>query len=180
MKPVFYGIPEWSGKTFRARRTYVCNNCGGLIPSGVIYLRHVMRQGQTKGKDPLYNVHLHLDCQAPWYQPNDQTHRLRNLGLMREPTPHNESTPRSPRFAPAAFFQSKKIGTLQWTPSLLFASRLLQSDRGVPALAEIEHALGMLLTALTEASGNKRKAMRLNNLLAELTGLIDEVTPVHV
>ena len=71
MKRLEYGIQPWSGKTMRARKNYRCDNCGGVIPKGTTYLRHVVRQGANKGKDPLRNVHIHLDCQAPWYHASD-------------------------------------------------------------------------------------------------------------
>jgi len=175
---VSYGIPSWSFKTYTARYNYHCKNCGGLIPSGTKYLRHVERLGANKGVDPLRNVHMHLDCHAPWYQP-EAPHRLKNVGRL----PH-----RMPPVAvhdvgryhhkPSVAVTTSTIGTLQWQPPAELAAKLVAMPNqhiAESAMVEIESTITIVMTALMQATSNKRKAMKLNHLIEEITHLLDPV-----
>jgi hypothetical protein len=166
-----YGILSWSGKTFRARKNYCCRNCGGIIPIGVVYHRDVERLGVRRGKDPLRNVHFHLDCDAPWYQPGD-THRLRSLGRLPYQTPPAEVYDREHGYLkPAIAVTSPTLGNLQWQLPSSIAEKLAfvpEAGLAVSAVAEIEYALQIVLTALVDAHGHKRKSMKLNHLLNEI------------
>jgi hypothetical protein len=46
------------------------------------------------------------------------------------------------------------------------------SPEGPAARAEMETILAVILTALTAATGNKRKAMKVNNLITQLVSEI--------
>ncbi len=172
MKTVTYGIPSWSHKVFKARRTYVCRNCGGLIPSGTIYCRHVVRHGPRKGRDPLENIHVHIDCTAPWFQPDNITHRLQNIARLPLKLPEADAVATMTSFAPALFLQQPHLGTLQWQLPEGFAAKLQAHRSGPAALAEMQTLLGIALTAITKSAGNKRQAMRVNNLITQLVDII--------
>ncbi len=161
-----YGIPSWSHKVYRARATYICRNCGGTIPSGTKYVRHVERLGAEKGKDPLRNVHVHIDCEAPWHVV-DTTPLLTSLGRLPAPT---ECDSGKSRLRPAVYVQHASVGTLQWQmPEVLTAKIASSSEkRAVDTVAEIERALALLLNAIVTVSGSKQKALRLSHLLQEM------------
>ena len=83
-------------------------------------------------------------------------------------------------FAPSLLMQSSTIGTLQWRPSPDLALKLSHASKpghGVAALGEIEHAVGILLTALTESVGDKRRAMKLNHLITEIANSLNPTVP---
>ncbi len=165
------GIPSWSNRIYRARKTYCCDNCGGTIPSGVKYCRHVIRLGLQKFRDPLRNIHVHLDCSAPWYQPDNLTHRLRNLGrLPLSSVPLVDAT--LTQTTPLLSVSSTALGTLLWQPPPDVATKLLGSTLGNAAEAEMEIVLGIILTALTISVGNRRRAMKVNNLITQLVSEI--------
>lgn len=178
MEQVTYGIPSWSYKTYTARYNYRCANCAGLIPAGTKYLRHVERLGANKGVDPLRNVHVHLDCTAPWYQP-EQPHRLKNVGRL----PHK--IPPAAMYdvgryhhKPSVTLNSPTLGTLLWQPPADLAAKLVAMPNqhvSEGAMVEIESNLTVVLTALMQATGNQRKAMRLNHLIAGIAQLLDPV-----
>jgi hypothetical protein len=180
MKQVTYDIPSWSFKTYRARYNYSCANCGGIIVAGTQYLRHVERLGANKGVDPLRNVHVHLDCMAPWYQP-ESPHRLRSVGKLPGRTPRSEVYDGQKSFLkPSITIVSDELGTLLWQPPQALCEKLVFTKRpgiATSAMAEIESSLTIVLTALMQASGNQRKAMRLNHLISEMADLLSPTTP---
>lgn len=171
MKQVTYGIPDWSYKTFRARKNYCCRNCDGIIPSGVVYMRHVERLGPQKGKDPLRNVHIHLDCTAPWYQP-EASPRLRHVGkLPGKVPPPSVYDGVSGFLTPAVYVRKDAIGTLQWQLPQNLAQKLAFAPKpglAITAVAEIETALAIVASALLQAVGHQRKSMKLSHLINEI------------
>jgi hypothetical protein len=168
MKTRTYGIPSWSNKVFRARKTYRCDNCGGTIPHGTKYLRHVVRLGPRKFRDPLKNLHMHLDCEAPWYQPDNQTHRLRNIGKLQVTAPVPTAGREQIAEPHPLNVSSATLGHLTWEPGPMLATALATSSTGPAARAEMETILGVILTALSVATGDRRKAMKVNNLMTQL------------
>ena len=68
---------------------------------------------------------------------------------------------------------SVTLGYLTWEPGPALTTALVTSSTGPAARAEMETILGVILTALTVATGDKRKAMKVNNLI---TQLISEIT----
>lgn len=179
MEQVTYGIPSWSYKTYKARYNYHCQNCGGIIPAGTQYLRHVERLGTNKGVDPLRNVHTHLDCHAPWYQP-EAPHRLKNVGrLPRSLPPAAVFDVGRYHHKPSVALASSIIGILQWQPPTDLAAKLVAMPNqyiAEGAMVEIESTLQIVMTALVQASGNKRKAMKLNHLIEGITHLLDPIS----
>ena len=175
---VTYGIPSWSGKEFKARRNYRCANCGGAIPSGTKYLRHVERLGANKGVDPLRNVHVHLDCMAPWYQP-EAPHRLKHLGnLPGRLPPVDIHDPAQYYHKPSVAIATPALGIVQWQPPGDLAAKLAfcpKQHLSHGAMADIEATLTIVMTALVQASGHRRKAMKLNHLIEAMSHLIDPV-----
>lgn len=165
-------IPSWGFKVFRARYTYCCDNCGGSIVSGTKYYRHVVRLGSRRGKDPLRNLHTHLDCHAHWYQPGDLPRRLRYVGSLPGKVPPVDVYDRSKPFVrPNIAVCSERTGTLQWKlpPGLEEKIAFCYSPAiQINAIAEIEQALTIVLTALVGAVGNKRKSLKLSHLLNEI------------
>lgn len=178
MKEVAYGITAWSYKIFRARKNYCCANCDGIIPSGVKYMRHVERLGPQKGKDPLRNVHVHLDCTAPWYQP-ETSPRLRHVGKLPGKMPPSAVYNRISGFlTPAVCVREDAIGTLQWQLPQSLAQKLAFAPKpglAISAVAEIETALAIVATALLQAVGHQRKSMKLSNLINEIAGELQYV-----
>lgn len=166
------GIPSWSFKEFRARYTYCCQNCGGSIIAGTKYLRHVERLGSRRGKDPLRNIHVHLDCQAPWYQPGDLPHRLRQIGSLPGTTPPPEVYNRSqPFIRPSVAISNSDIGIVQWKLPAALEEKIAfcpSVSIQIGAVAEIEHSLTIVLTALVKAAGNKRESLKLSHLINEI------------
>jgi hypothetical protein len=175
---VTYGIPSWSEKTYTARYNYRCACCDGLIPAGTKYLRHVERLGANKGVDPLRNVHVHLDCQAPWYQP-ESPHRLKSVGKLphRAPPPDVHDTARY-YHKPSIVLVSPTLGTLQWQPPIDLAAKLVAMPNqfiSTGAVVEIESTLTIVMTALMQAAGSQRKAKKLSHLIEAITHLLDPV-----
>ncbi len=177
MATVEYGITSWSYKEFTARKNYPCENCGGIIPKGTTYLRHVVRQGPRKGKDPLRNVHIHVDCTAPWYHPpmDDRCRNLRQLPGRVPPAekqiPRLMSTPVSVKIDGAH-------GTLLWQLPAELSQRMLHApkeDLHIGALAELEQNLQLVLFALVQAAGNRKRGMKVSNALNELLLALDYV-----
>ena len=166
------GIPSWSFKEFRARKNYACRNCGGMIVTGTTYLRHVERLGSRKGKDPLRNVHVHLDCHAPWYQPGDLPHHLRQVGnLPGRVPPVDVHNPSVAFLRPQVAVSGDDVGTLLWKLPEGIAQRIAFCPsplRQTGAVGEIEQVLTLVLTALTQAAGSKRQALKLSHLLNEI------------
>lgn len=170
MKTVEYGIQPWSGKTMKARKNYPCDNCGGMIPKGTTYLRHVVRQGPNKGKDPLRNVHIHLDCQAPWHHAADDD-RCRNLRQLPGRAPPPEERQERLARAPLAIKVDGEHGTLLWQLPPELAERMLHAPKEALQLgvtAELEQALELVLTALHSAAGNRRRGLKVSHALHEL------------
>ena len=182
MKTVTYDIPSWSFKTFQARKNYRCAHCDGVIPQGIKYLRHVERLGPRKMKDPLRNVHVHLDCTAPWYQP-EQAPRLRHVGRLPGKIPPPEIYDGVTGFIiPAVAVHSPTVGTMQWLlPSVLAQKLAFAPNRGlsVSAIAEIEQSLLIVLTALVEVSGHQKKSMKLSHLINQMAAEIN-YTPKRI
>ena len=175
---ITYSIESWSYKTYRARRNYKCANCGGVIPSGTQYLRHVERLGANKGVDPLRNVHVHLDCMAPWYQ-TEQPHRLKSVGKLPGRTPPPAVYDGSQSFIkPSIALNSTELGTLIWQPPQALCEKLVFTKNPTiakNAMAELEVALNIVMTALMQSAGSQRQAMKLNHLLNEIA---DTLKPV--
>lgn len=176
---VTYGIPSWSFKTYTARYNYHCANCDGLIPARTKYLRHVERLGANKGVDPLRNVHVHLDCHAPWYQP-ESPHRLKNVGRVLHRLPpialHNVGRY---HHKPSIAVTSPTVGTWQWQPPTDLCAKLVaMSNQYVAegAMVEIESTLTIVMTALMQATSNKHKAMKLNHLIEEIVHLLEPIS----
>ena len=165
------GIPSWS-RIYRARSTYCCDNCGGTIPQGTKYQRHVVRLGSQKGRDPLRNIHVHLDCEAPWYQPDNLTHRLRNLARLPLLAPQLVEGMTEVAMFPPLSVHSAALGTLTWQPGVALAATLQATPVGKAAIAEMEAILGIVLTAFTGSASNKRKAMKVNHLITQLVSEI--------
>jgi len=67
---------------------------------------------------------------------------------------------------------STTLGQLTWEPGALLAAKLAASTAGPAARAEMETVLGVILTALSVAVGDKRKAMKVNNLITQLVSEI--------
>ncbi|MBY0537875.1 hypothetical protein K2P47_00565 [Patescibacteria group bacterium] len=123
-------------------------------------------------------MHVHLDCHAPWYQP-EAPHRLKNLGRLPRRTPPT-ATLDAGRYhhKPSIAITSPTIGTLQWQPAADLAAKLVampnqRASEG--AMVEIESTITIVMTALQQATGNKRKAMKLNHLIEQITHLLDPV-----
>jgi hypothetical protein len=75
---------------------------------------------------------------------------------------------------------NNELGTLLWQPPQALCEKLVfteQSDIALGAMAEIESSLAIVLTALMQASGHQRKAMRLNHLISEIASLLTPTTP---
>jgi len=183
MKTVEYGIQSWSFKQFTARKNYQCENCGGIIPKGTSYLRHVVRQGSRKMKDPLRNVHVHLDCHAPWYHPemDDRCRSLRQLpGRVPPPEQQNPLLMKTP-LAIAVGERGGPLGAFNWLLPAELAQRMLHSPNEVNAAgswAEIEQNLQLVLYALTKAAGNRRVGLKVSHALNELqmaTGYVPQL-----
>lgn len=181
MKTVTYGIPSWSFKTFRARKNYRCAQCDGVIPSGTKYLRHVVRLGPKKGSDPLQNVHVHLDCGAPWYQP-DMPKRLYHVGKLPGRTPPPSVYNGEHGFLkPGVALNTKAIGVLQWTLPHTMAQKIAftpNKELALSAISEIEHSLMIVATALITVCGHQKKSMQLSHLINEISRYCDHVPPV--
>lgn len=143
-----------------------------MIPAGTKYLRHVVRLGSRKFCDRLQNLHHHLDCDAPWYQPDNQTNRLRNLARLVPPVPDYAYLVAQPVRQIPLVVDSAKLGSLTWEPPVTLARSLALAATGASARAEIENVLGIVLTAFLKASENKRRAMRINNLITQLASEI--------
>lgn len=165
-------IESWSFKEYRARYNYRCKNCGGMIVAGTQYLRHVERLGPNKSKDPLRNVHVHLDCHAPWYQPADLPHRLRQLSTLPGKLPpvsvHN---PAVAFLHPQVAVTGDRIGTAIWKLPEAIAQKIAfcpSPIRKIGAVGEIEQALSIVLLALTQSAGNKRKSLILSHHINEI------------
>jgi hypothetical protein len=143
---------------------------------GVVYLRHVERLGARKGIDPLRNVHVHLDCQAPWYQP-EAPHRLKALGRLPGRTPPPAIYNGTAYFhKPSIAITTAGVGTLQWQPEARLAAKIMFAPNqqiALGAMAEIEVTLHIVMTAITQATGNKRKAMKLNHLIEAISHLLE-------
>jgi hypothetical protein len=175
---VTYNIPSWSYKTYKARRNYRCANCEGIIPSGTKYLRNVIRLGANKGVDPLRNVHFHLDCTAPWYQP-EALHRLKSVGNLPGRNPPAEVYDGTSYYhkSSIAIFQTG-VGILQWQPEATLVAKIAFCPKqyiAQNAMAEIEATLQIVLTAITQATGNKRKAMKLGHQIEAIASLLDPI-----
>lgn len=177
MKKITYGIPEWSHVQYKAKYNYRCEFCEGVIPAGTQYLRHVVRLGPRKGKDPLRNVHVHLNCEAPWWQPGPPPHCLKYVGKLPGRTP-SAAVQGGARYyhKPSIAITTPAVGTFQWQPSKELLAKLMfmkNQHLGASAMAEIEQALLAVMTALTQAVGHQRKAMKLNHVLHDIKALID-------
>lgn len=171
------GIPSWSNKTFRARKNYACANCSGIIPIGVQYLRHVERLGARKGNDPLRNIHSHLDCTAPWYQPESGP-RLRHVGLLPHAVPPPAVIGTGAFIVPSVSVQSDTIGIVQWRLPPELAQKIAFTTTpglAVSAITELELALGVLLSALVETVGNQRRSMMLSHLINQIATSLDYI-----
>ena len=169
MTTVEYGIESWSHKTFRARYNYRCENCGGVIPRGTTYLRHVVRLGAQKYKDALRAVHYHVDCQAPWHHPESDD-RFRNLRQIPGRVPPIEKQNERLMSAPLVVRVESENGTLLWQLPQDLSQRLLHApnEQILPgAIAELEQALSLVIKRMHEAAGNQRKGMRLNHVVHE-------------
>ncbi len=170
MKPVEYGIESWSYREFTARQNYPCENCGGIIPKGTTYLRHVVRQGVRKGKDPLRNVHVHLDCGAPWYHPpmDDRCRNLRQLPGRIPPPEAQISRLMGVRHSIAIDSPYGKM--LLQLPAELSQRMLHAPDERLQAgvTAEIQQAIELLLYSLSAAAGNRRRGQKISHALNEL------------
>lgn len=154
----------------QARRNYRCDNCGGVITKGTKYLRHVVRQGANKGKDPLRNVHIHLDCQAPWYHTSDDD-RCRNLRQLPGRMPPDDAQDKRLGYTPLAIKVDGASGTLLWQLPAELATRMQHApndDLQLGATAELEQALQLVLTALHQAAGHKRRGLKVSHALHEL------------
>lgn len=170
MAHVEYSVESWSYRTFRARKNYKCDNCGGVIPKGTTYQRNVVRRGPNKDRDPLRNVHMHLDCQAPWYH-LDGDDRCRNLRQLPGQTPPANVREARLAAAPLAVKVDGRHGTMLWQLPAELAERLLHApDESLQsgALAELEQAMQLVLTALHSSAGNKRRGLRVSHALNEL------------
>ena len=173
MKSVEYGIMSWSYKEFTARKNYPCENCGGMIPKGTTYLRHVVRLGSRKGKDPLRNVHVHLDCTAPWYHPemDDRCRSLRQLPGRVPPPEQQDALLMHVPLAVAIGSTGDPLGAFTWLLPPELAQRMLHSPNEANAIgswAEIEQNLQLMLYALTKAAGNRRLGLKVSHALNEL------------
>lgn len=173
MGTVEYGIQSWSYREFRARKNYPCENCGGIIPKGTTYLRHVVRLGSRVKKDPLRNVHVHLDCHAPWYHPpmDDRCRNLRQLpGRVPPREQQNLMLMRTP-LAIEVGGRDKSLGTLTWLLPKELSQRMLHApnqDLATGSWAEIEQNLQLILFALIKAAGNRRIGLKVSHALNEL------------
>ena len=175
MTQIEYGIQPWSYKTYRARQNYHCDNCGGVIPKGTTYLRHVVRQGPRKGKDPLQNKHEHLDCQAPWHHPEGDD-RCRNLRQLPARIPPADKQNQRLMASPLVVRVDGEHGTLLWQLPADLSQRLLHApnEQLLPgAMAELEQGLSLVLRAMHKAAGNRRVGMRLSHVLHELQRMVE-------
>ena len=143
MKEATYGIPEWSYVEYKAKYNYSCAHCAGAIPAGTQYLRHVVRLGPRKGKDPLRNIHVHINCEAPWWQPGPPPHCLKYVGKLPGRTPPAATTAGNRYYLkPSVTLSTTDIGTLQWQPPKELVEKLVfmkNQHLGVSAVAEIVH-----------------------------------------
>lgn len=167
MKPVEEGIKSWSFKEFVARQNYKCENCGGTITKGTHYIRHVLRMGAREGKDPLKNVHVHLDCHAPWYHPETDD-RCRSLRQLPGRMPPKAEQDRKLMKIPMAVSFETALGrmTLELDPGL--AARMLHAKNdGLldGSLAELEQNLQLVGHALMQAAGNRRTGLKVSHAL---------------
>lgn len=168
-------IAAWT-RDFKARNNYQCDECGGLIPRGTVYHRVVMRYGE-EGSRPgdrkagyLRSRRTHLDCDAKWWQPAS-THRFKALGKL----PTHLPLPGVMRGDPHGILITltdprPERGQLMLNLPDEVGWRLILATIGQrdAALTEIQTAFDLLLTAITAAAGNPRRALMLSRVLAEL------------
>ncbi len=167
METSVYGIPEWSHKEMTARKNYRCANCGDIIPRGTRYERSVERRGPRKGKDPLRNVHVHLDCQAKWWVP-EGSFRLSNTARVRRATATETLA------APGAVSIHGRVGALVYQlPEELTTRLRAQLDNGLElaVMGELQQSIELMLTVYLQAVGRRKRARQLANILDELAQL---------
>ncbi len=161
-----------------SRYAYVCMHCGGIIPSNSWYRRYIIRHGTVAGKDPLSIQHVHLDCEAPWYQP-EHTHLFRALSRLARRVPaapaHGDDKTQTAQpsvVLPIAIEVSNpNIGTLLWKPpaSLLAQLGAARDDRTrLSAIGEIERAFMLFARLILESAGSRKGAMVLSNATHQL------------
>ncbi len=173
-KKTTYLIESWSGRTMRARKHYACSLCGGTIPSGTIYLRDVVRHSPIKGEGHRSNVHTHLNCEAPWYQPDGLAPRLRSVGRLPHRVPTSEEQDGAePFLKPVLAVSTAEIGTFTWKLPETLETRLGRCPseaRKIGAMHELEDSLSLVLTAFIKAAGNQRRARELSLQLGAIAG----------
>ncbi len=150
----------------RARKHYACVLCGGAIPSGTIYLRDVVRHSPIKGDGHRSNVHTHLNCHAPWWQPDDLAPRLRQVGRLPHRVPTGTEVDETIHFMkPVVAVSDAALGTFTWKLPAELETRLGRcpsEQRKIDAMSELEHSLSLVLTAMIKAAGNQRRARELS------------------
>lgn len=176
MKTRTYLIESWSGRVYKARKNYSCDICGGIIPRGTSYVRDVVREGPYWGKDPLWNIHKHDNCESPWWQVAKQPRRLQHLGRLpyRLPTPA-EYPDLLPIVVPMVI-RHPRIGSIVWTMPEEFGQRLSlcpEPERKMAALGEIEHAIILVLAALSTTAGHQRQSRELEHALEAIAMLVE-------
>lgn len=168
-----YLISSWSGRVLKARKNHRCALCGGTIVSGTMYHRDVVRDGPNKGLDPIRNIHSHLNCHTPWWQPGDQPDRLRYVGQLPRRQPTTAEHPSTAPFVkPIVTLSDEAYGTFTWKLPADLEARLglcLNEHRKMGAIGELEHSLAMVLTAIVATASNKRKARELSIKLNAIT-----------
>ncbi|MFN3692629.1 MAG: hypothetical protein ACK4SL_00845 [Candidatus Paceibacteria bacterium] len=172
-KTTTYLIESWSGRTMRARQHYVCALCGGTIPSGTIYVRDVVRHSPIKGDGYRSNVHTHLNCKAPWWQPDGLAPRLRSVGRLPHRVPTSTEVDLEVPFQkPVLAVSASDIGTFTWKMPPGLETRLGRCPseaRKLSALSELEDSLSLVLAAFIKAAGNQRRARELSLQLGAIT-----------
>lgn len=165
-----YGIQSWSYRQLQARKNHTCVNCGGVIPKGTTYLRHVVRQGSRHGKDPLRNLHVHFDCEAPWYHlaGDDRCRSLRQL-------PGRVTVADTDHIARTGVSFCVQVNSAAGQMSWALPPRLMQQIAMAPneatavgAVAELQQNLALVMQALAAAAGNRHRGRRVNLALHEL------------
>jgi hypothetical protein len=179
LETITFGIEPWIRQQ-RARQPYICCQCGGIIPKRSWYQRYIIRHGRVAGKDPLSIRHAHLDCEAPWYQP-DTTHHLRGIAALPRVRVINEASTgvRVPHHELVVEVSGERFGTLLWRIPTSLTLQLMESSDPVrlSALGELRNLLALTITVAMSAASKKRQALVVNHLLNELAATVLNTPP---
>ncbi len=162
----------------RARKDYICQNCGGLIPKGLYHDEEVVRLGEAKYKDPLVHWRKHSDCQAPWWQPWEPP-KLTSFGRIPKRVSET-ATDQSMRLGVFAEVKRSELGHVLWFMPPPLSARLFSNRREdvvQHVTNEADTILALTSEALLAAAGNRKLAMQLSHLYDQMRCLIRNQAP---